>query len=274
MANLAQRLYATSGRATYGDIPWLYGQLALARARAAAAQGAGSQFQGEPQKLQLAASGAAPIGGGGGDFAPPAVQAIAAPGKSGPPANALNAFMRPDDFGPGGGGGAGYGGGVNNQAGRYQDVYGRGTAPFTAEGLLAGLGNAYNVMGPGIIQTGLASMGELGLGLPPGELGGIQTIPGYVGPNPLRRRRINSLNDLFAAQQADRVDNARAALARGIATRGGLNYGDIGMGRRGIMGRGGFGGFGGGGNAGGGFGGSYGGGDRTSKGPGGTLGHI
>ena len=208
MASLFQRLFAMSGNAGYGDLPWLYGQLALARARAAAAA-QGQDFQGEPMKQQLAAaSGAAPIGNALAGLFPPEVPAIAGPGRGGGGAQPSPPPWMQNDRGRSEGGG--YGAGVNNQGDRYRDVYSRGQAPATPEGLLAAAGNAYNLMGPGIVQTGLASMGEIATGQPPGAWGGIQNIPGYIGPNPVRRRSINSLNDLFAAQEADRV-NARVA---------------------------------------------------------------
>lgn len=182
MANITQRLYASSGRAGYSDLPWLYGQLALRRQRAAAGM-QGQDFMGEPKLPQLQAmaggttggSVGAPLGGGA-RFGP-----IGAPGKTGAPGNFLNNVLGGGGYGRSEGGG--YGGGPGGIAEREADMARRGLTDDPM-GMLDAAQNALSLMGSGIVQTGLASMGELGLGLPQGTLGGITNVRGYYAMDP------------------------------------------------------------------------------------------
>jgi len=100
------------------------------------------------------------------------------------------------------GGGSAYQGDTSGE--RFRDNYQRGQAPATIGGIAAALGNMSSLVG-GVapIQAALATGVERGLGLPEGSLGGIQTVPGYVGPNPARKAGITDQASLDAARAAD-----------------------------------------------------------------------
>lgn len=203
-ASVPQQLYATSGRATLAQVPWLYGAEAAARAaRAAAASGANAQGQPQLQNVPaVAAGGSAPASIPG--VAPAAVAMTAPVMDSGYSMNDMRNLGEPGRSEGGGyGGGQQFGAGDNPYGQRYTDLAKRGTAPLTLAGLAAALTNAYGLMGPGVVQTGALSMAELAGGQPPGALGGIQDIPGYQGiySNP------RTVTSYMAAQ--------REALARG-----------------------------------------------------------
>ena len=131
----------------------------------------------------------------------------------------MNIFKR---LGIGGGGGGDFVGGGNLQSpsDRYTEQAGRGGAPLTMGGISAALGNAVGIMGTGGITTGLASLGELGMGKTPGAFGGFQNIPGqygiFHGPPGSRMTLGNyDKNRREGAERSRREGGERGALASG-----------------------------------------------------------
>jgi hypothetical protein len=249
--SLARRLYASSGRATLADLPWLYSDLRGSPGRNAKGFGGPPSLVGEPALQNLASldpsGGGAPTSGGGGGVTFPAAQAISSPGRSGGGSvNALRNLLgrSSEDFGRGEGGGFTGSGLIGSPptsqsayTDRYTDIKRRGDAPLTFDNVLRSIGNAWGLI-TGPISAGVGSIGELAGGLEPGTLGGIQPMQGHM-PIQGRVRSFGEFMMAFAENEAARAEQAErdrlsrenpfagmrgnpGAYARAVATRGGF----------------------------------------------------
>lgn len=216
-ASLAQRLFATSGRATLADLPVLYGAIEAARAARAAAQGAGQGPNGAQKAQQLTAlsGGGAPgsdtSGGGGFDF--PTAPGVSAPGATGGDTNFLRTLM--DDRGRSEGGGFTGASNLTSNSDRYALTQRHGTAPLTAENMGILASNVMGLMsGTAALTSGAGSIAELASGQPPGTFGGIQPFHDYQSIPMINGRPPQNFGEIMDAIHQSNANRDAAARAR------------------------------------------------------------